>query len=1132
VTTTNNGFTLRPYQEAAVAAAMDALERKRNGIVVMPTGSGKSLILTEIADRSGGRTVILQPTKEILEQNVGKMLSYGLRDIGIYSASMNEKTIGTITFATIGTIIKRKEAFQKFSRVIVDECFPAGTQIDGVPIEKIRPGDMVTSYNHLLNRLEIKQVLRVSRRIYNGPFSVFYANGIQIKVTMNHPVFVVGKGYVPASELSTGDMLYVCTTNRYLSSMRQGTEETNVLKRKVESYSIQTEAKRSSILQSRMCAQILCLRPICPYAGKQSYAQLGNTSKNLSNSETYQSQATYTGRQRKGIDSAPTNAAGIAGKGVVGRVPSVDQSSEEFRLSALLQGRYSESTETYCDRSGWVFSRHTYKAIARQKAGHFSQVMRMDGAPIQQQEDSYGQGRGREGCYVYNLEVADNHNYFADGILVHNCHRVNSKGGQYEQFISHLGLPTVGLTATPYRMRNYSRDGEYVAESRILTRTRPRIFSEIIHVTQLQELFGAGYLCRLDYTNYHDYDSQQIKSTTTGQGFNDRSLELYNQAKGIPGKIAAEVLKSDAAHVLAFTPFVSESQEVVKQLRRQGVSCSTVSATTKKGDREALIFGFRSGRIRCVVNVGVLCLDEATEILTDSGWVGKDAMTYEHNVAAWKDDGTIEFSPAKFIVRRSRKTDERMVFAKGMAKDFRVTSNHRMIIEHGRSKSWRVVSAEETVGRSITIPISGQAQPRQISISHKAISPKKRRRREIALAYSYRKRGMEYDQSNSEAARTVSRNLSFVPKAPHELTLDECRFIGFWIGDGTLSPRCEFSQSMAYPFIIQWFDALLAKVGFAHSRNTRPGAVGQRDVVFWSIARGTGSREQARASGYYLVEPYLDKAGSPLLWGFNAEQFEALLEGFWMADGNHGDGVKPNGRGRFVVGTQKQLYDTLQAIGVCRGFSMTIHPRTRTRENPRHAKQYRLSWRRATRRQFLRERPRFEKVWRPEDVWCVTSSTGYIITRRNGRVAVVGNTTGFDFPELDCIILGRVTKSVSLYYQMVGRGIRPAPGKASCRLIDLTDNVERFGRIETFELFDRNGNGMWRLKSDVGPLTGVDVTTGSDLENIKHRRVAQPEANEGDILTFGKYRGEQVSDVPGGYLRWAAQNFDDGKWRS
>ena len=74
-------------------------------------------------------------------------------------------------------------------------------------------------------------------------------------------------------------------------------------------------------------------------------------------------------------------------------------------------------------------------------------------------------------------------------------------------------------------------------------------------------------------------------------------------------------------------------------------------------------------------------------------------------------------------------------------------------------------------------------------------------------------------------------------------------------------------------------------------------------------------------------------------------------------------------------------------------------------------------------------------------------------------------TTGFDHPALDCIILLRPTRSIGLYYQMLGRGVRIAEGKTACKIIDLTSTVKNMGRVETIKLVRRD---KWELESEAG----------------------------------------------------------------
>jgi superfamily II DNA or RNA helicase len=63
---------------------------------------------------------------------------------------------------------------------------------------------------------------------------------------------------------------------------------------------------------------------------------------------------------------------------------------------------------------------------------------------------------------------------------------------------------------------------------------------------------------------------------------------------------------------------------------------------------------------------------------------------------------------------------------------------------------------------------------------------------------------------------------------------------------------------------------------------------------------------------------------------------------------------------------------------------------------------------------------------------------------RSGEIKVLCNvlvlTEGFDEPKVDCIIMARPTQSRALYVQCIGRGLRLAPAKENCLILDLTDN--------------------------------------------------------------------------------------------
>ncbi|NFA42123.1 DEAD/DEAH box helicase [Clostridium botulinum] len=77
---------------------------------------------------------------------------------------------------------------------------------------------------------------------------------------------------------------------------------------------------------------------------------------------------------------------------------------------------------------------------------------------------------------------------------------------------------------------------------------------------------------------------------------------------------------------------------------------------------------------------------------------------------------------------------------------------------------------------------------------------------------------------------------------------------------------------------------------------------------------------------------------------------------------------------------------------------------------------------------------------------------------KEGKFKVLVNvailTTGFDFEELECVIMARPTKSKILYTQCIGRGLRIAYDKKDCLILDIVDNVKQFNLLSCKSIFD------------------------------------------------------------------------------
>jgi DNA repair protein RadD len=152
---------------------------------------------------------------------------------------------------------------------------------------------------------------------------------------------------------------------------------------------------------------------------------------------------------------------------------------------------------------------------------------------------------------------------------------------------------------------------------------------------------------------------------------------------------------------------------------------------------------------------------------------------------------------------------------------------------------------------------------------------------------------------------------------------------------------------------------------------------------------------------------------------------------------------------------------------------------------------------------------------------------------RSGEIRCIFNvrvlSTGFDYTGIDCIIFGISTASIALYYQIVGRGTRIDTSKKDCLIIDLSGNVERFGKVEDI-IFEKDT--LWRMYGTGGKLlSGIPIHELGTVkrEDVKIKRAAAVANRTGkpiEIMPFGKYKGEPIKDIPADYKRWALANIE------
>ena len=122
-------ITLRENQKEPIRKAIEFFQEKKPkpSLIVLPTAWGKSILTAFVAKNTKDKLIVLQPSKELLEQNFKKydtLCGVFNNNAGIYSASFNRREMAQITYATIGSIKNLGEEFKKqgFTKMLIDEA--------------------------------------------------------------------------------------------------------------------------------------------------------------------------------------------------------------------------------------------------------------------------------------------------------------------------------------------------------------------------------------------------------------------------------------------------------------------------------------------------------------------------------------------------------------------------------------------------------------------------------------------------------------------------------------------------------------------------------------------------------------------------------------------------------------------------------------------------------------------------------------------------------------------------------------------------------------------------------------------------------------------------------------------------
>lgn len=461
----SKSMDLYDYQKTAVMRMIDA----KYGILKSKPGSGKTQMGIALIKILRRRALWLCHTADLLNQSRERAMRY-----------MDESLIGTITegkvntgigvtFATVQTManLELQQYRDYWDVVIVDECFPGNTDI--ITKDGIKKINEITTHDKVLtlgdnDELVYRKVKTVFKKIPNSMVRIALKDKAvpEIYCTANHPI-LTRKGYKRADELtdhdevcrlwdSDGHFAFEAVDEIQLDSWkRQGLLFGRVQKIRKECMDGRTTGTVSSI--NDQVEQGNCFKK---NEGTQSDAQCEDERAYVGNAPGDESQAkgSWWKRHRK---HRTTNCSDERfkrddpGCGVC----SSDKNSERERVSNELQIGHCDPRTAPRNRSRRRFSLFPCKAGTRPEERFTIEFVGVDRIEVQEQTCDGTFGGLCEDGYVYNLEVEGNHNYFANYVNVHNCHRVSSSATsftRYEKVLNHLSARhKYGLTGTPER---------------------------------------------------------------------------------------------------------------------------------------------------------------------------------------------------------------------------------------------------------------------------------------------------------------------------------------------------------------------------------------------------------------------------------------------------------------------------------------------------------------------------------------------------------------------------------------------------------------------------------------------------------------------------------------------------------
>jgi len=612
------GITFRPDQLSLINTFLD----RPRGTIVSFTGSGKTVLGFGILSAYPGLKVLWLCHKiDLVEQTYKSALAFGFTSVGRYGGGRAEGG-KDITISTRQSFKKlTDEQGHLYDIVVTDECFAAGTPISAPfgnrEIQDIKTGDVVcslTGHNRVARTFKNAIPLNRLAKITMSDGSIYVCSDthlFDVRYAWMEAKYLSGK---ELTRISFSDMMHCITLpkgdsneRKNLPPMRKSVSNT------LQHLLLQTmwlQRSRKKQGQFRENDQNQSKKKEHHFRkneGKQPFSHAGCPRKNKSNQKNkWYSRLSKQNRSRRKRESPVCCGDVTYGsfRKCLEEQPHSDSFSrqahrvqENCRIPNTLQGRHSASKANDCYRGGRSESQLSWeKRTGCQERNQIDSV-RVVGVEVYQRGSN---DRSFEGIisdqekdqgfkYLYDFEVENDHNYYVDGLLVHNCHHVAKKDSQYQYVLTRVPAPIrLGLTAT---LMDDDSEEVLVCEG---------LIGPVLGELTINEGSDLGILAepriKLHKLN-KDFDVADLR----------KYADVYNA--GVTHNLAlnlmiAQIAKAHAEKnetVLIIVDKIDHGHNIVEQLDALNVECKYVWGATKSQERVDVKEALNSGELKVVV---------------------------------------------------------------------------------------------------------------------------------------------------------------------------------------------------------------------------------------------------------------------------------------------------------------------------------------------------------------------------------------------------------------------------------------------------------------------------------------------------------------------------------------------------